>query len=177
MRIPRRLTAAVFGAAALLVVSAPAVVDESALPLQPVRLVIPSIDVDSSMEQLEVSDRGHLPSPVDAERTGWFNDSPVPGELGSAVIVGHLDAWNGPGVFWRLGELRPGARMIVTRSDGVTQTFEVAEIRRVRREDFPTEDVYGAIPDRALRLITCGGVYDRARGGYVENVLVLALAV
>ena len=67
--------------------------------------------------------------------------------------------------------------MIVTRSDGVTARFEIAQIRRVARANFPTEQVYGATPDRMLRLITCGGLYDHVHGRYLDNVLVVALAV
>jgi hypothetical protein len=73
--------------------------------------------------------------------------------------------------------LRPGDRITVTLSDGSRARFAVQEVRRVPRERFPTDQVYGATPDRALRLITCGGRYDRTRDRYPDNVLVLALAV
>jgi sortase (surface protein transpeptidase) len=83
----------------------------------------------------------------------------------------------GPAVFWHLTDLRLGDTVIVTRSDGVTVRFEVVQIRRVPRASFPTEQVYGATPDSVLRLITCGGLYDHVHGRYLDNVLVVALAV
>jgi LPXTG-site transpeptidase (sortase) family protein len=145
--------------------------------IRPVRLRIPSIGVDTRLEKLGVTPRGRLQPPVDPQRAGWFPGSSVPGELGPAVLAGHRDSLVGPAVFWRLTDLRLGDTVIVTRSDGVTVRFEVAQIRRVPRANFPTEQVYGATPDRMLRLITCGGLYDHVHGRYLDNVLVVALAV
>jgi LPXTG-site transpeptidase (sortase) family protein len=145
--------------------------------VRPVRLRISSIGVDTQLEKLGVSRSGRLQPPVDPQRAGWFPGSSVPGELGPAVIAGHRDSLVGPAVFWRLTDLRLGDTVSVTRSDGVTVRFKVAQIRRVPRANFPTEQVYGATPDRVLRLITCGGLYDHMHGRYLDNVLVVALAV
>jgi sortase (surface protein transpeptidase) len=145
--------------------------------VRPLRLRIPSIGVDTQLERLGVSRSGRLQPPVNPQRAGWFPGSSVPGELGPAVIAGHRDSLVGPAVFWHLTDLRIDDTVIVTRSDGVTVRFEVAQIRRVPRANFPTEQVYGATPDRVLRLITCGGLYDHVHGRYLDNVLVVALAV
>jgi LPXTG-site transpeptidase (sortase) family protein len=145
--------------------------------VRPLRLRIPAIGVDTQLEKLGVARSGRLLPPVNPQRAGWFPGSSVPGELGPAVLAGHRDSLVGPAVFWRLTDLRPGDSVIVTRSDGVTVRFEVAQIRRVPRANFPTEQVYGATPDRMLRLITCGGLYDHVHGRYLDNVLVVALAV
>jgi len=150
---------------------------EPGAAVRAVRLRIPRIGVDTSLERLGVNPRGKLRPPVRAQRAGWFPGSAVPGELGAAVVAGHRDSAKGPAVFWRLTELRPGDRMTVRRSDGVTARFEVAEVRRVSKRQFPTRAVYGATPDRTLRLITCGGDFDHAKGHYRDNILVLALAV
>jgi len=118
-----------------------------------------------------------LRPPADPALAGWFPESPVPGDLGAAVVAGHRDSATGPAVFWRLTDLRVGDRAVVTLSDGATVRFEIAEVRRVARREFPSHEVYGPTPDRTLRLITCGGLYDHVRGRYLDNVLVLALAV
>jgi LPXTG-site transpeptidase (sortase) family protein len=149
----------------------------AAQPGTPVRIRIPSIGVDSRLERLGISRRGHLLPPVNPLKAGWFPGSAVPGELGSAVIAGHRDSKVGPAVFWRLTDLRPGDKITVTRSDGHDVRFEVAQVRRVPRASFPTQQVYGATPDSLLRLITCGGLYDHVHGRYLDNVLVVALAV
>jgi LPXTG-site transpeptidase (sortase) family protein len=145
--------------------------------VRPLRLRIPAIGVDTQLEKLGVTSGGRLQPPVNPQRAGWFPGSSVPGELGPAVLAGHRDSLVGPAVFWHLTDLRLGDSVIVTRSDGVTVRFEVAQIRRVPRANFPTEQVYGATPDRMLRLITCGGLYDHVHGRYLDNVLVVALAV
>jgi LPXTG-site transpeptidase (sortase) family protein len=145
--------------------------------IRPERLRIPSIGVDTALDTLGVTRLGRLRPPVDPQRAGWFPGSAVPGELGPAVVAGHRDSKVGPAVFWHLTDLRLGDKVIVTRSDGVTVRFEVAQIRRVPRASFPTEQVYGATPDSVLRLITCGGLYDHVHGRYLDNVLVVALAV
>ena len=144
---------------------------------RPTRLRIPAIGVDSSLERLRIGPAGRLRPPVDPDLAGWFPGGAVPGDLGAAVIAGHRDSLTGKAVFWRLTDLETGDRMWVTRSDGTRVQFEVVDVRRVSRASFPTEDVYGPTPDRTLRLITCGGVYDHVQGRYLDNVLVLALAV
>jgi LPXTG-site transpeptidase (sortase) family protein len=145
--------------------------------IRPLRLRIPSIGVDTRLETLGVTPLGRLQPPVDPQRAGWFPGSAVPGDLGPAVVAGHRDSTVGPAVFWHLTDLSLGDAVIVTRSDGVTVRFEVAQIRRVPRASFPTQQVYGATPDSMLRLITCGGLYDHVHGRYLDNVLVVALAV
>lgn len=161
-------------------VAAPAAATATATPaesVRPDRLQIAAIGVDSSLEKLRVTPDKLLAPPVDPARAGWFPGSAVPGEQGPAVIAGHRDSVNGPAVFWRLTDLRPGNRIKVTRSDGRIVAFEVVQVRRVARKNFPTEEVYGPTPDSTLRLITCGGLYDHVRGRYLDNVLVLAVPV
>ena len=90
------------------------------------------------------------------------------------MIVGHVDSLTGPGVFYRLSELRPGNRIFVLRADGTTVAFRVTAVRAYQKDHFPTHDVYGPTPDAELRLITCGGDFDAATGHYLSNVVVYA---
>jgi hypothetical protein len=90
------------------------------------------------------------------------------------VIAGHV-TWNGvPGVFYRLGTLRRGDRVAVTRDDGMTAVFAVDRVARFAKSRFPTRTVYGAIDHAGLRLITCGGTYDKSEHRYLDNVVVFA---
>ena len=104
---------------------------------------------------------------------GWFTGGPTPGALGPAVITGHV-TWNGPAVFHRLGTLRRGDQVTVTREDGKTAVFTVSRVARFSKSRFPSRAVYGAIDHAGLRLITCGGTYDAARHRYLDNVVVFA---
>ena len=165
-------------------------------PVRTVRvagLAIPGIDLATgALETLAVQHDGTLAAPHDPDRPGWYADGPVPGELGPAVIAGHLDSTTGPAVFARLPELRPGDTVTVrlettvrsTRRDGASnRTTTRTTTRKVRfvvdrritvaKDTFPSDEVYGPTPDAELRLITCGGAYDR-HTGYTDNTVVFA---
>lgn len=140
----------------------------------PVSVSIPSIGVRSSLERLGVDGRGELMAPRDPDKAGWFAAGVRPGDPGPAVIAGHVDSRTGPAVFTRLGEVRPGAAVVVTDVRGGIVRFAVDEVRTYPKSGFPTSDVYGPTPDAELRLITCGGDFDRATGHYLANVVVFA---
>ena len=153
------------------------VLDTKTLSRQrPVSLRIPSIGVSSpSMVDLGKQTDGTLEVPVDPADPGWFSPGPAPGQFGPAVIAGHVDGGGGPGVFYRLGELRPGAPVEVTREDGSVARFVVDKVERYPKDAFPTAAVYGDSTHRAeLRLITCGGAFDDETGHYVDNVVAYA---
>jgi hypothetical protein len=90
------------------------------------------------------------------------------------VIAGHIDSSHGPGVFYRLADLRPGNLVYVQRGRGTLAVFKVTAVRTYLKSKFPTAAVYGPVPNSQLRLITCGGTYDPATGHYLSNVIVFA---
>jgi hypothetical protein len=146
-------------------------------PSEPLLLTIPSIRVRSSLLRLGQNADGTLevPAPPHYDRAGWYRYSPTPGALGPAVIAGHVDsARGGPSVFFRLGELRKGDEVSVRRADGTVAVFAVDDVRRFPKSAFPTDLVYGNTDHAALRLITCGGPFDRSTGHYLDNVVVTA---
>jgi sortase (surface protein transpeptidase) len=137
-------------------------------------LRIPSIGVRTTLERLGVDAQGELAPPQDPDRAGWFAAGVRPGDPGPAVIAGHVDSRTGPAVFTHLGAVRPGAEVVVTDARGAVVRFLVDAVRSYPKSRFPTSDVYGATPDAQLRLITCGGDFDRGTGHYVANVVVYA---
>ena len=140
----------------------------------PVVVSIPRIGVRSRLVTLGLDANGAMEVPGDPARAGWFSRGPAPGALGPAVIAGHV-SWNGaPGVFYRLGKLRQGDRVIVSREDGTSAVFVVEKVSRYDKTRFPVRTVYGAIDHAGLRLITCGGRYDASRHQYPDNVVVFA---
>ena len=121
---------------------------------------------------LHVGADGTLQAPTSFERVGWYTGGPTPGQLGPAVLGGHVDSKSGPAVFYRLGELHRGAEVTVTRRDGSVARFVIDRVGRFAKAAFPTREVYGNTTNRAeIRLITCGGAFDRATGHYVDNVV------
>jgi len=140
----------------------------------PVRLRIPSIGVDTSVGRLDLNPDGTIQVPADFGQAGWYDRGPAPGEAGPAVVLGHLDSYTGPAVFARLGSLRAGAEVVVLREDGSELRFLVDSVASFSSDSFPTDQVYGATPGPALRLITCGGTFSVARGRYNQNVVAFA---
>jgi hypothetical protein len=140
----------------------------------PVRLVIPEIGVATRLVRLGLEPDGGMQVPEDFGDAGWFAGGPVPGQVGPAVIAGHVDSKTGPAVFYRLRELRPGQAILVERADGARLRFLVEQARSYPKAGFPTAAVFGPVPSAALRLITCTGDFDRARGSYRDNLVVFA---
>jgi len=142
---------------------------------RPTELVIPAIGVRTKLVRLGLTASGALQVPARASVAGWYTKSPRPGGTGSAVIAGHIDSVSGPGVFYRLRELRPGDLIYVERRHGPMAVFRVTAVRRYLKSRFPTAAVYGPVPNAQLRLITCGGAFDPATGHYLSNVIVFAV--
>jgi hypothetical protein len=145
--------------------------------VRPVSLAIDRLRLDGPLAELSVAENGELLAPDDPEQAGWYEAGVVPGDVGPAVIGGHVDSRRGPGVFYRLRSLRPGDPVEVVRSDGQLARFRVTTVREVPKVDFPTVAVYGPTPRPELRLITCGGRFDRQARSYTENVVVEAVAL
>lgn len=143
---------------------------------QPAAIRIPRIGVASRLVRLGIDSDGALAVPADYARAGWYAAGARPGERGPAVVVGHVDSTRGPAVFYRLRELRPRDLIEVERADGEVVRFAVTSVRTVRKSQFPTRDVYGPTTGPALRLVTCGGRFDRRNRTYLENVVVFAEA-
>jgi Sortase domain len=142
---------------------------------EPVGLAAPAIGlVANGLERLRLDADRSLEAPADYQRAGWFAGGPAPGDQGPAVIVGHVDSYRGPGVFFRVRDLRPGEEVVVTRADGTAVRFVVDAVEQYAKDAFPADRVYGDTPGAELRLITCGGAFDRAARSYRDNVVVFA---
>lgn len=143
----------------------------------PVHITIAAIGVASTVGELRADRDGELVAPDDARMAGWLASGVLPGEVGPAVVGGHVDSRNGPGVFFGLHRVQPGDVVEIGRSDGATVRFAVTAVHQFPKERFPTEAVYGPTPEAELRLITCGGAFDRAARHYPDNVVVDAVRI
>ena len=143
----------------------------------PVSVDIPAIGVDSKLLHLGLNSDGTIQVPsleTSSDEAAWYKYSATPGQIGSSVIEGHVDSYQGAAVFFRLGALRPGDTVNVTLADGVTAIFRVTGVREYLKSRFPAKAIYGATDFAALRLITCGGVFDYATGHYLSSTVVFA---
>ncbi|MCA9361504.1 class F sortase [Candidatus Kaiserbacteria bacterium] len=153
------------------------IVDESVVmdKALPTRLRIPKVNIDATFERpLGLNEDKTVEVPDSYTEVGWYKYGPTPGERGPAVILGHVDSYQGPAVFWSLGQLDVGDEILVDREDGTTAQFEVTKLERVAQSEFPTISVYGDIDHAGLRLITCTGIYDHGVERYSHNLIVFA---
>jgi hypothetical protein len=140
----------------------------------PVRLTVPSVHIDTDLLRLGLNSDGTLQVPWRPLLAGWYQGSPTPGELGPAIIAGHVDSWaTGPAVFYHLGEVAVGARVAVTRADTSVATFQVTAVTTYPKTAFPTSQIYGDVNRAELRLITCAN-WNSATQEYDADVVVFA---
>ncbi|WP_157530033.1 class F sortase [Microtetraspora niveoalba] len=143
---------------------------------RPVRIRIPAIGVNAALSSVGVQKSGEIQTPPLSRPkiASWYRLGPTPGELGPAVILGHVNTRSGAAVFSRLRELRRGNKIEVRRADGKSAIFTVDGVEQVGKTTFPTNRVYGNIATSGLRLITCGGVYNAKNHSYTDNIVVYA---
>ena len=180
-RVPVLVTSTIPGpAAAPASARAPASPQPAMARSIPVTVDIPAIGVRARVVPVGLRPDGTVEVPPlgrDAP-VGWYRHLATPGEPGPAVLLGHVDsAAEGPAVFWALARLRAGDRVAVHRANGTTATFAVRTVASYPKRGFPSAAVYGPTSAAELRLITCGGTFDRGRGTYRDNVIAFAALV
>lgn len=143
----------------------------------PLRLIIPSVHIDTTLLRLGLNADGSLQVPWKPLEAGWYTGSPTPGQLGPAIIAGHVDSWaTGPAVFYHLGEIDVGARMSITRTDSTVAHFRVTAVTAYRKTAFPLHQVYGDVNRAELRLITCAH-WNATTQEYDDDLVVYAQLV
>lgn len=140
----------------------------------PVGVRVDAVGIDVPLVPLGLEPDGTLEVPSDFQTAGWYRHAPLPGDVGPAVIAAHVDSYRGPAAFFELRDVRPGDEVAVTYTDGTEVRFRVDRVERHAKDAFPTDRVYGNVDDAQLRLITCGGQFDRSVRSYRDNIIVWA---
>jgi hypothetical protein len=144
----------------------------------PIHIRIKSVGIDAPIQVVGKNKDGTIEvPPLFKNITGWYKYGPTPGEIGPAVIVGHVDTVQGPSVFYRLKDLKKDDTISIKRKDKVTVKFKVTGLQQFSRDKFPTDKVYGNIDYAGLRLITCGGTFNERTQQYTANTVVFAKMV
>jgi sortase (surface protein transpeptidase) len=135
---------------------------------------VPEIGVDSSLIYTNLNPDGTIetPSVHQPKQASWYSGSPRPGDVGPAIVLGHVDGDHQQGVFYRLRELKVGSKVDIEREDGSTVSFTVYKVVHADKDEFPTNLVYGNTAGSEIRLITCGGAFDRSKRSYEDNIIV-----
>jgi sortase (surface protein transpeptidase) len=142
----------------------------------PSELRVPKIKLETSFESpLGLNPDQTIEVPDSYTKVGWYMHGATPGEIGTAVILGHVDSYEGPAVFWKLGQLEVGDEVEIDREDGTTAVFVVTELERVSQNSFPTEKVYAHTNEALLRLVTCSGTFLHGEQRYTHNLIVYAV--
>ena len=143
----------------------------------PVTLSIPAIGVAVAVSELGLNPDGTVQVPTDFQEPGWYQLGPTPGQVGSAVILGHVDSYRGVAVFFNLRSLTAGDPVDVTLADGVVAHFVVTSVAMYPKDQFPAQQVYGSHGYSQLQLVTCGGTFDSQTGHYLSNIVVYSSLV
>ncbi len=143
----------------------------------PVSLQVPTIGVSTSLSALGLNATGTVQVPTNDEQPGWYELGPTPGQTGSSVILGHVDTFKGPGVFFRLRTLEAGDQVDVTLADGTVVRFAVSTVAQYTKAQFPDQEVYASHGFSGLQLVTCGGTFDSQTGHYLSNIVVYTTLV
>jgi hypothetical protein len=146
---------------------------DSASPTGPMAIAIPSIGVKAGIVEVGLQADGAMQLP-DPDQVGWYKHGPRPGAPGPAVLIGHVDTRTDPAVFYRLRQLRPGDEILISQRDGSTTRFLVGRLERHPKTALPTKRIWPTTSRPLLRLITCGGSFDRATGHYRDNIILYA---
>ena len=141
----------------------------------PVAVTIDRLALSSNLIDLRKNPNGTVQVPQDVTKVGWYVGSAHPGDAGPTVLIGHVDSYKGRAVFFHLRDLRKGDLIRVARSDRTQAVFTVQDVRRYPKRNFPTAQVYVGNGRPSLRLVTCGGAFDRRTGHYLDNTVVFAV--
>lgn len=162
---------------AVAVTPTPKVAISSLARSRPLTLIIPAIGVKTAVGTLGLQPNHEVMVPTNTHTVGWYRDGPTPGQMGSAVILGHVDSYLGPGTFFHLKQLRTGDPITLDLASGAVTHFVVTKVVQYAKTSFPDRLVYGSHGIRALQLVTCGGTFDHATGHYESNVVVFSRLV
>ena len=146
-----------------------------AAPSVPVTVEVPSLHIRSSLESLNLLPDGTMKPPTKFGVAGWYSDGTRPGAVGPAVIAGHIDSLDGPGIFLDLGRIKVGASIVVVTKTNQTFRFTVTDVQQYPKKNFPVSVVYGPTPVATLRLITCTGKFNYTTHHYLDNLVVTSV--
>jgi len=154
----------------------PAIVAAPLRTSAPMTIVIPAVKVDAPVTNLGLNSDGTVQvPPLDNHNlAGWYDRSVTPGATGTSVILGHVDDYAGPSIFYNIKSLRKDDAIDIVRSDGVTAVFAVDGVQKATKTNFPASAVYGNVSYPALRLVTCGGPFNAKTGEYLDSIVVYA---
>lgn len=140
------------------------------------RLLIPSIKVDAAIENVGLTSSGDMETPLRLANVGWYKYGTKPGDMGSAVISGHVDnSFALPAVFYHLKEIKKDDAVYVTDANGKQLHFIVTDTRSYSLAEAPGDAIFNDASERYLKLITCEGTWTNGKYAYDHRIVVTAV--
>lgn len=144
----------------------------------PTRLRIPALNIDAKVQQTGLTKSGAMGTPSNFTDVAWYKYGPAPGQVGSAVIDGHVD--NGlslAGVFKHLGDIKTDDDVYVTMQSGTQLHFKVSDIEIYPYKDAPSDLIFNRADTVRLNLVTCDGTWVKGDKTYNERLVVYTTLV
>jgi sortase A len=139
---------------------------------KPFAIKIAKVGIEAEIETIEIVD-GKMQDPTGPWVVSWYKETAELGELGNAVMAGHLDYWGvGPAVFADVSSLEPDDEIPVTGEDGYQYLYKVAWMKHYDADTAPIADIVGRTDFESLTLITCGGEFDEVARVYLQRTVV-----
>ena len=139
----------------------------------PLKLKIPKIKVNSTIESVGLTKDGAVDSPVGPANTGWYKLGPRPGEIGSSIIDGHSGWKDGiPAVFDDLYKIKIGDKVYIESQKGIKTTFVVRKIMKYDPSATATDVFVSTDKKVHLNLITCTGTWDSVSRSHSSRLVV-----
>ena len=152
--------------------------EHAVVPALPAKIVIPKLGVEANIEFVGADESGRMGIPEQVENAGWWKYGAKPGEVGSAVLAGHVDTPEGSyGIFYKLDQLMPGDTITVYDQENNQHVFRVAFVQTYQEDEFPVDVVFERADKKRLNLITCSGNFDLSVQNYEERLVVFAEAI
>ena len=139
----------------------------------PKAFYIPKINVSAPIVPVGTDENGKMLLPENVAEVGWYSLGVKPGEIGNAVISGHLDSTTGEGaIFYHLNELELGDNYYVTDEYGKSYTFAVTDKVIYEYDKVPIDEVFGETDKKRLNLITCTGSWNPSLRNYSHRMII-----
>ncbi len=140
---------------------------------EPLFIKIPEINLEAAIESVGLTETGSMDTPKLPMNTAWYNLGVRPGEIGSAVIDGHVNwKYGATAVFANLDNVKVGDKVTVEDNNGKLIDFIVREIRTYQHDD-DASDIFSSSDGKShLNIITCAGAWNKNLKIYSERLVI-----
>jgi sortase A len=148
-------------------------------PDLPRYISIPSIGVHAIVGAVGLTRVGAIGTPDNVYNTDWYDRSSKPGQLGAALIDGHVSSWTTDGVFYNIKKLVAGDKIQIQLGNGSLINYSVVKSQIYPNTDVNISAALSSVNPNVpgLNLITCTGDVIKGTNEFNERIVVFAQQV